>query len=72
MRFRLNADGSMVPVQSTTDFVELTIWLTLISGVALLLLGLYGRQRWLQFWGGLTLVCCAVYWLRVPLGLLPT
>ena len=43
MRFRLNADGSTVPVQSTTDSVELTIWLTLIGGVALLLLGLYGR-----------------------------
>ena len=71
MRYLLSADGSMTPAQNTADFVELTVWLTVISGVALLLLGLYGRQRWLQFWGGLTLVCCAVYFLRRPLGLMP-
>ena len=61
----------MSPVQTTGDIVELTVWFTLLSGIALLGLGLHGRQRWLQFWGALTIVCVAIYFMRDVLGLLP-
>jgi hypothetical protein len=63
------ADGSTAPVQNTGDVVELTVWFTLICGILLLGMGLYGKQRWLQFWGGLTIVCVAVYFMRDALGL---
>ena len=70
MRYRLLADGTTAPVQSTGNIVELTVWLTLICGLVLLGMGLYGKQRWLQFWGGLTLLCVAVYFMRGVLGLM--
>lgn len=71
MRYKLLEDGTMSPVQTTGDIVELTVWFTLFSGIALLSLGLHGRQRWLQFWGALTIVCVALYFMRDVLGLLP-
>lgn len=71
MRYKLLEDGTMSPVQTTGDIVELTVWFTLLSGIALLGLGLHGRQRWLQFWGVLTIVCVALYFMRDVLGLLP-
>ncbi len=71
MRYKLLTDGTMAPVQNTSDIVTLTVWFTLISGIALLGMGLYGRQRWLQFWGALTIVCVAVYFMRDVLGLMP-
>jgi flagellar biogenesis protein FliO len=52
--------GAQVPL--TDDFVSLTVCLTLIIGVIFVVGGLYGRQRWLQIWGGLTLVACGVYY----------
>ena len=71
MRYKLLEDGTMSPVQTTGDIVELTVWFTLLSGIALLSLGLHGRQRWLQFWGALTILCVALYFMRDVLGLLP-
>lgn len=67
MRYKLLEDGTMSPVQTTGDIVELTVWFTLLSGIALLGLGLHGRQ----FWGVLTIVCVAIYFMRDVLGLLP-
>lgn len=69
MRYRELADGSTVPVHNTGDVVELTVWFTLICGVILLGMGFYGKQRWLQFWGGLTIACVVVYFLRDVFGL---
>jgi len=58
--------GAQVPL--TDDFVTLTVWLTFIVGTVLVAIGIYGRQRWLQIWGGLTLVACGVYvaWIVWP------
>ena len=69
MRYRMLADGSTAPVQNTGDVVELTVWFTLVCGIILLGMGVYGKQRWLQFWGGLTVVCVVVYFMRDVLGL---
>ena len=55
--------GSTDYVAPTTDeFVTLTVWLTLIIGFVLLAGGIYGKQRWLKFWGWTTLFACAVYY----------
>ena len=69
MRYRVLPDGTTAPVSNTGDVVELTVWFTLFCGIVLLFMGIKGRQRWLQFWGGLTLLCCAVYFFRGMLGL---
>lgn len=52
--------GAQVPL--TDDFVSLTVWLTFLVGVLFVAAGLYGRQRWLQIWGGMTLVACGAYY----------
>lgn len=51
--------GAQVPL--TDDFVALTVWLTFFIGVIFVVAGVYGRQRWLLFWGVVTLAACAVY-----------
>ena len=68
MRYRLLPDGTTAPVQNTGDIVALTVWFTLICGIVLLGLGVHAKQRWLQFWGGLTMVCVALYFMRGMLG----
>ncbi|HMM77692.1 MAG TPA: hypothetical protein PJ986_18465 [Gammaproteobacteria bacterium] len=52
--------GAQVP--PTDDFVSLTVWLTLFVGLLFVAAGLYGRQRWLQIWGWLTLCACGGYY----------
>ena len=54
----------MTPVlPQSDDFVALTVWLTFIIGVAFIIMGIYGRQRWLQFWGITTLIACGAYFI---------
>lgn len=70
MRYRETelAPGTTEYVAPTTDeFVELTVGLTLVIGLLMLGAGIYGKQRWLVFWGSTTLVACAVYYVWVAL-----
>lgn len=65
MRYRETelAPGTTEYVAPTTDdFVDLTVALTLLIGVVLVGLGIFGKQRWLLIWGSITLVACAVYY----------
>ena len=64
MRYSLLPDGTTAPVQNTGAMVEMTVWFTWFCGIALVLLGLHGRQRW----GGLTIGCSLVYFMRGMLG----
>jgi len=57
MRYRISPAGAETPVQSSIDLVTSTVWLTIFVGLALVLMGVHGRQHWLQFWGGLTCLC---------------
>jgi len=68
MRYRISPAGAETPVQSSIDLVTSTVWLTIFVGLALVLMGVHGRQHWLQFWGGLTCLCCAAYFLREVFG----
>ena len=52
MRYRLLPNGTTAPVQNTGHIVVLTVWFTLICGIVLFGLGVYAKQRWLQFGGG--------------------
>lgn len=67
MRYRseLLAEGDLPPPVNalTNDFVTLTVWMTLAIGMLFLVADIRGHQRWLVFWGGLTLAACAIYWL---------
>ena len=64
MRYRISPADVEIPVQSGIDLVTSTVWLTLFVGIALVVMGFHGHQRWLPFWGGLTCLCCAAYFLR--------
>ena len=61
MRYRITEAGAAVPVETTGEIVTAAVVLTLFAGIALLVMGVKGRQRWLQFWGGLTCMVCAAY-----------
>ncbi len=69
MRYRMTETGAAVPVESSADLVTATVVFTLAVGIVFLILGVRGRQNWLKFWGGLTCLCCAAYFLRGTLGL---
>ena len=69
MRYRISESGTMVPVESSADVVTATVVFTLAVGIVFLFLGVRGKQNWLKFWGGLTCLCCAVYFMRGLFGL---
>jgi len=48
--------------------VLFTVALSLLIGVVLVRLGIYGRQRWLSFWGGSLVLAALVYLLVIWLG----
>lgn len=54
------ADGTHTRL--TDDFVALTVWMTFFIGVLFTVIGFKARQRWMLFWGTLTLVACGWYW----------
>lgn len=65
MRYReteLKPGSTEYVAPTTDDFVELTVALTLVIGMVLLGLGIFGKQRWLRIWGTTTLVACAIYY----------
>ena len=60
MRYRDTATA-LVNAAPTQDFVTVTVWMTLVIGVLFLAAGLYAEQRWLAFWGALTLLARGGY-----------
>jgi hypothetical protein len=53
-----NAAANAAPSQ---DFVTITVVMTFVIGVIFVFVGLRAQQRWLTFWGALTLLACAGY-----------
>ena len=47
MRYRISPAGAENPVQSSIDLVTSTVWLTIFVGIAFVVMGVHGRQRWL-------------------------
>ncbi len=68
MRYRIGSEASQTAA-GTGDVVLATVWTTLLIGVVFIFLGIRGRQLWLQFWGGLTVFSCGLYFFRGLLGL---
>ena len=67
MRYKIG-EGAENAYANSTHFVELTIFLTFLAGIAFLLAGIYGKQAWMKFWGILTVLVCAGFWLGSALG----
>jgi hypothetical protein len=65
MRYRdgLDAAGQALAAQTslTQGFVTATVWMTLFIGILFTVVGVRAQQRWLVFWGGLTVLMCAGY-----------
>jgi len=70
VRYRMTEGGQVGPPDMSGDVVTATVWFTLLVGIVFLVAGLRGRQHWLKFWGATTCLCCALYFLREPLGLM--
>jgi Na+-driven multidrug efflux pump len=69
VRYRIAPDGALENAYGgSNDVVTATVWFTLLVGIIFLVAGLRGGQRWLQFWGALTCVSCALYFMRGMLG----
>ena len=49
MRYRISPADAEITVQSSIELVTSTVRLTLFVGIALVVMGVHGRQRWLQF-----------------------
>jgi len=61
VRYRIDETGTLgAAAQSSVDVTLATVWFTLFVGVVFIALGTRGQQRWLQFWGVLTCLACAV------------
>ena len=57
------------PHTAVTDHMVLfTVALSLLIGVVLARLGMYGRQRWLTFWGGSLVLAALIYLMVIWLG----
>ena len=67
MRYRDGLDSAeqVVAEQAslTQDFVTATVWMTFFIGILFTVVGVRAQQHWLAFWGGLTVLVCAGYFL---------
>lgn len=67
MRYREGAPG-IADYGSTEGFLVATVVFTLITGIVFVIAGRYGRQLWLTFWGGLSILVCSVYLVLMGFG----
>jgi hypothetical protein len=51
--FEISSTAELAP-----DWMIFGVWITLVAGLCLLLLGFYGKQQWLKFWGVLMVSFC--------------
>ncbi len=68
MRYREGYEGALVndaPPPRSDEFVTATVLMTLIIGVIFTAVGWRAKQRWLVFWGVLTLFACGWYFVFV-------
>lgn len=68
MRYR---DTDVVGIGGTAltqEFVTLTVWITFAIGCLFVFLGRHGKQRWLTFWGALTIIVCGGYFVFVMMS----
>ncbi len=56
---RYQDQGEIVAVEAL-NWMGFGVWIALVAGLCLLLLGIYGKQQWLKFWGALTFLFCIV------------
>jgi len=62
MRYREGQDLNNLQQESLTSGVsDLTVAYTLIVAFLFIAMGRYGKQRWLIFWGGITVVAVVAY-----------
>ena len=68
MRYRSGGSGPRSAAVSQHYMVVFTVLMSLLIGVVLVRLGMYGRQRWLVFWGGTLVIAALAYLAAVWLG----
>lgn len=68
MRYKIGETAAENAYAGSAHFVELTIFLTFLVGIGFLLAGKYGKQKWMTFWGWLTMFTCACFWGAQAMG----
>ena len=69
MRYKIGETGADATYGASTHIVELTIFITFIIGIGFLLAGHYGKQMRMKFWGILTILTCAGFWIAQAMGI---
>ncbi len=67
MRYREGSPPGIADYGVTEGFLVATVVFTLFTGIVFVIAGRYGRQLWLIFWGGLSILVCGVYLLLMAL-----
>ncbi len=69
MRYRIDQAAQQAAGSSTESFIVGSVFLGLIIGVILVLVGMRGRQYWIAAWGGSLVVASVLYLGAAALGL---
>ncbi len=68
MRYRINGHHAHAAAVVTDHTVLFTVVLSLLLGIVLVRLSLYGRQRWLTFWAASLVLASLIYLVATWLG----
>ncbi|MHB8346293.1 MAG: hypothetical protein ACYDHM_03755 [Acidiferrobacterales bacterium] len=68
MRHRIYGNSSGIGPAISDHMVLFTVVLSLLIGAVLVRLGMYGRQRWLVFWGASLVLAALIYIVAMWLG----
>jgi len=63
MRYRIEQEHQRDKEHASQLIVDATVALTLFIGILLFFLGMKGSQRWLAFWGLITIAMSLIYFL---------
>jgi len=61
MRYRIGQSPAHPDIPATEHMIVFTAVLSLFIGVALVVMGRQGAQRWLTFWGATLVLSSALY-----------
>ncbi len=68
MRYRIYEKSPHTGPAISDHTVLFTVVLSLLIGAVLVRLGMYGRQRWLVFWGASLVLVAMIYIVAMWLG----
>lgn len=65
MRYREVEDVSELGPPIEDHLTDATVFVTLLIGVLFIIMGRFGKQRWLIHWGVISIIACLIYFFAV-------